>query len=82
MEFNIFTIIINVVSIVVNIGIARYNVGKNRKIYEVKTISTLGVDDINKELKKGDYTILSVGQGNHIGAVMYVLGKLKWIKNN
>lgn len=69
--------IVGILTIIVNILIARYNVGKNRKIYEVRTLSVLGTNDINKELKNGDYTILHVEPGNHIGAIMYVLGKLR-----
>lgn len=74
---NNLSTIIGILTMIVNILIARYNVGKNRKIYEVKTLSVLGTNDINKELKNGDYAILHVGPGNHIGAVMYVLGKLR-----
>lgn len=75
--FNISTILVGIGSIVANIYIARYNAGKNRKIYEIKTISTLDLGAINKELNNGDYTILHVGEGNHVGARSYVLGKIK-----
>lgn len=71
------TIVVSVISIVVNILIARYNVGKNRKIYGVKTIASLDLNDVNEELENGDYTILHVSQANQIGAHTFLLGRIK-----
>ena len=74
---NIVTIIVAIVSILVNIGIARYNIGKNRKIFEIITINDDSGKNVNKTLNSGDYTILHVSPCNKdIGSKTYVLGKL------
>ena len=70
--FSILTILVGIITIIVNIGIAIYNAGKNRKIYEIETISTNSPESVNQKLKKGDYTILYVGPGNHINSRYYV----------
>jgi len=69
-------IVIGILTILGNIGIALYNVGKNRKIYKIKTISTNDPKDVNKILGNGDYTILHVGHGDEMQSKIYVLGKL------
>lgn len=74
---NNLTVIVGILTMIVNIFIARYNVGKNRKIYGVKTIAVLGVDEVNKELQNGEYTILHVEPTNQRGGIMYVLDKLR-----
>jgi len=79
--FNVLTILIGVATIVGNIWIARYNVGKNRTVYEVETLSIGGIktmEDINKKLNKGNYTILQVGQDlRNCNKVQYTLGRVK-----
>jgi len=49
---NILTIFIGLATIIANICIAIYNVGKNRKIYEIENLSN--VSDVNKKLENGD----------------------------
>ena len=79
---NILTIVIGIATIVANIWIARYNAGKNRKIYEIKPFyvgpGRGNLDDINKALDKGDYTILHIGQNlKNVSTVDYILGRIK-----
>ena len=76
------TIVIGILAILVNIGIALYNIGKNRKIYEITTISTNSPKEVNKILGNGDYTILHVGPGDQVKSKIYVLGKLNSKKKN
>jgi len=80
---NVVTIIIGIVTIIVNILIAIYNVGKNRKIYEIETINTVDPPkEINNKLENGDYTILYVGPVYDRNSRTYVLGKLNSKKNS
>lgn len=75
--FNILTIVVGVASIIANIFIAQYNIGRNRKIYEIITMNSLDLINVNKALKNGDYTILHVSQANQTGAHTFVLGRIK-----
>jgi len=84
--FNSITIIIGFITILVNIGIAIYNIGKNRIIYDVKEIIiNTGAgkgcfDKLRSELNKGEFTILTSyldpGDSRHHTKV-YVLGKVR-----
>lgn len=75
------TIIIGLLTIISNIGITFYNRGKNRKIYEIKSLFTGGgknEEDINKLLKNGNYTVLYVGEDFHNTRLLrYTLGRVK-----
>jgi hypothetical protein len=78
----IINIIVAIAGIVVNIWIAKYNAGKNRKIYEIKPFfvgpGKGKLEDVNEALKSGDWTILHIGQDlKDIRSVDYVLGRLK-----
>lgn len=75
--FNILTIFVGVVSIIVNIWIAKYNVGKNRVIYEIIQVNS---NDVNQKLNSGDYTILYVGRDNW-DKTIYTLGKVNPVKS-
>ncbi len=79
--FNILTILIGIATIIANIWIARYNAGKNRKIYEIKSLFTgdgSNLDDINKELSNKDYAILHIGQDfSNTRRIRYILGRVK-----
>ena len=74
--FSLITIIVGIATIIVNILIAKYNVGKNRKIYGIKTVDTNDEKNVNKILQNEDYTILHVGPGKQVNTKIYVLGKL------
>lgn len=74
--FSIITIIVGILTILVNIMIAKYNLGKNRKIYEIKTVETNDEKEVNKLLQNEDYTILHIGAGRSFLNKIYVLGKL------
>jgi len=74
--FNILIIIISLATIIVNICIAIYNVGKNRKIYEIEPIANGTRENVNEKLKSGDYAILYVGPGKLLEQTTYILGKL------
>lgn len=82
--FNIYTFLIGIVTIVVNVYIAIYNVGKNRKIYEIDQIFSNDKEAVNKKLRSDDYTILYVGAGEREKEKIYLLGKLteRKIMNN
>lgn len=73
--FNILTIFIGLATIIANICIARYNAGKNRKIYEIENLNNTA--DVNKRLENGDYTILYVGADfKLVDKVTYILGRV------
>ena len=72
----ILTFLVGIVTIIVNICIAIYNIGKNRKIYEIEPMVDGTRENVNEKLKSGDYAILYVGQGQHIEKTTYILGKL------
>lgn len=72
----ILNFLIGTVTIIVNICIAIYNVGKNRKIYEIEPIINGSKENVNEKLKSGDYTILYVGPGKLIEQTTYILGKV------
>jgi len=80
--FNILTIFIGIGSIIANIYIARYNVGKNRTIYDVEEImverkATVKLKD---KLNTGEFTILTSYPNPSDGykkSSIYVLGKIK-----
>jgi hypothetical protein len=60
----------------VNICIAIYNVGKNRKIYEIEPMVNGTRENVNEKLKSDDYAILYVGPGKQLEQTTYILGKL------
>lgn len=79
------TIIIGIGSIIANIWITRYNMGKNRLIYDIERIISSGdhknreeEEKIRPKLKSGEYTVLNIFQdaGNSRNTV-YILGKIK-----
>lgn len=75
------TIIIGLLTIISNIGITFYNRGKNRKIYEIKSLFTGGGENeegMNKLLKNGNYTVLYVGKDfDNTRLLRYILGRVK-----
>jgi len=73
---------IGIISIIVNICIVIYNVGKNRIIYdieEIRTDRTLKnyLEKLKDKLKGSQYTILNVFQDNERKTTLYTLGKVK-----
>lgn len=75
-------IIIGVMTVIINILIAKYNVGKNRIIYDVEEIRvdrTLPnyLEELRNKLKKSEYTILNVFQDNVHKTSLYTIGKVK-----
>ncbi len=74
--FSILIISVGIITIIVNIWIAKYNVGKNRKIYTIKTVEASKEEVVNQKLQSGDYTILYVGPGRQNDSKLYVLGQL------
>ena len=72
----ILTFFIGILTIVVNICIAIYNVGKNRKIYEIDPMINGSKETVNEKLRSKDYTILYVGPGKQIEQTTYILGKV------
>lgn len=72
----ILAFLVGIVTIIVNICIAIYNVGKNRKIYEIEPMVNGTRENVNVKLKSGDYTILYVGPGKQTEQTTYILGKL------
>ena len=81
----VWVIVIGIVSVIANIGIAIYNIGKNRTIYEVERIlvysNNVERDEnalVRPKLSTGEYTVLHVQQlapGKDI--LIYILGKIK-----
>jgi len=79
--FNILTILIGIGSIIANIWIARYNIGKNRTIYDVEKIPDWDrglARAIRPKLKSGEYTILNIFQDKgNTSNLICILGKIK-----
>lgn len=80
--FNILTIFIGIATIIANIWIARYNIGKNRIIYSTEeiTIHTNQKDcfkKLNAKLSTGTYTILTTYQdARNTRNNIYVVGEV------
>lgn len=81
--FNTLTILVGIGSIIVNIWMTRYNVGKNRIIYDVEEImvdktKSNCFENLNKKLNVGEYTVLNTYQDKGDSQTrIFVLGKIK-----
>ena len=79
---SVLTMVVGVGSIIANIWIAIYNVGKNRTIYEIEEVVVSapmrGTQEINKKLSRGEYTVLDIHEDTaDICSKIYILGKTK-----
>ena len=81
--FNVLAIIIGIITIIVNIRIAKYNAGKNRIIYETEEMPVHkdrkdAFKELNDKLNTQKYTVLTVYQDkSNFSISRYVLCKIK-----
>lgn len=73
-------IFIGIMTIIVNICIAIYNVGKHRIIYDIEEVRVDRTSEnylakLKDKLNEAKYTILNVFQDNERKTTLYTLGK-------